>query len=152
MALGITAGASANSRSQGQQVNRLGGLNVQFKLIEGETKWGQNMALVGNLKPLSEWKADRAPLKMNTSKLLYPSWVSDNVKLLSKQECASLEYKYILIDEKDGQITWETGENHRTDICALFDVYKGTGNVIVIEDEGFNSKNKTPKIYVQENQ
>lgn len=79
---------------------------------------------MGNAKALSEWKADRAPLRLKTNKQMYPGWESkDDVRLASKQDCANLEYKYIMVDDKGGSVVWEHGDNHRVDLSSMFDKY-----------------------------
>ena len=78
-------GQASPAQAQPQASNGGAGLYVRFRLKKAETKWGQNLALVGNAKALSEWKADRAPLRLKTSKQLYPAWESkDEIRFASK--------------------------------------------------------------------
>ena len=54
-----------------------------------------------------------------------------------------------MVDDNGGNVVWESGDNHKGSLSAMFDKYQGPENVIVIEDDKFNSKNKVPKIYAQ---
>ena len=61
------------------------GLYVRFKLKKAETKWGQNLALVGNSSALSSWKADRSTVRLKTNKQMYPVWESSELVRLSSK-------------------------------------------------------------------
>ena len=52
-----------------------------------------------------------------------------------------------MVDEKGNTIQWESGDNHKTDLGSMFDKYQGPENVVVIEDDGFYTKKKSPKVY-----
>lgn len=87
---------------------------------------------------------------METNKQLYPSWeCSQIVRFTSKEECRNLEYKYIMVDDKGGSVVWESGDNHKVDLSKMIDKYQGPENVVVVEDDAFNSKRKSPKVYKQ---
>ena len=44
-------------------------------------------------------------------------------------------------------MVWEHGDNHKVDLSQMFDKCQGSDNVVVVEDDGFNSKRKKPQVY-----
>ncbi|WP_433825763.1 S8 family serine peptidase [Actinoplanes sp. CA-015351] len=74
--------------------------------VTGETVWGQQIFVAGNVAELGEWDPARAvPLSAAT----YPVW-SGGVSLPPN---TPVEFKY-LIKNPDGTITWENGANRTT--------------------------------------
>ena len=54
-----------------------------------------------------------------------------------------------MVDDNGGSVVWESGDNHRPNLKAMFDKYQGPDDVVVIEHDKFNSKSKSPKVYAQ---
>ena len=63
---------------------------------------------------------------------MFPKWESKT----NIMEPAILEYKYIRVNES-GDVTWEDGENRKVDLLMY------AGESVLIEDEGWNEKNKS---------
>ena len=89
-------------------------MQATFKLKRAETKFGQNVYIVGNCPSLKAWNPNEA-LPLHTDATKYPMWTSlQQVSL----EAAKIEYKYI-IKASGGQIIWEDGENRQVDLSAF---------------------------------
>ena len=83
---------------------------------------GQNAYVVGSASGIAGWDIKQAH-KLSTKKDLYPAWESKTPATIeTKGECANLEYKYIIMDDKSKtNPNWEGGNNHRVDLSQYFD-------------------------------
>ncbi|MEV6306528.1 S8 family serine peptidase [Actinoplanes sp. NPDC051861] len=92
------------------------GLGVRFRTasrrvaatfnVTGETYWGQNVFVTGNIGELGEWDPARA---VALSAAGYPVWSGE----VSLPAGTAIEFKY-LKKNPDGSVTWEQGENRST--------------------------------------
>lgn len=67
---------------------------------------------------------------------MFPKWESKPVTMTP----AVLEYKYIMVDGK-GNTNWESGDNRKVDLQQF------AGKSVMIEDDGWNNKNRPAKVY-----
>lgn len=84
-------------------------IEVEAPLVEA----GQSVALVGSSAGLGAWNTSR-PLRLNDHD--FPSW---KISLPIDDFSSMVEYKFIIIDDKSGEvITWEQGANRYLEIAA----------------------------------
>lgn len=91
----------------------LTGKQIPVRLIadNAQTLPGENLYVVGNVSELGNWDANKAigPMFNATASIAqYPSWFYD----INLPKNKNIEYKFIK-KNKDGQIIWESGENHK---------------------------------------
>lgn len=120
-------------------------MQVKFRLKNAQTKWGQNLAIVGSSEAIGKWKSEKAPL-MTTNQKMFPKWESkQNITFGSHQQgdLKCLEYKYIMVNDKGGDPVWEGGDNRKVDLSS----FAGRDGIVVVEDDGFNQKHRPAKVY-----
>ena len=89
-------------------------MQATFKLKRADTKFGQNVYIVGNCPTLKTWNPNQA-LQLHTDATKYPEWTSQQPVSL---EAAKIEYKYI-IKASGGQVIWEDGANRQVDLSGF---------------------------------
>ncbi|EAS05131.1 starch-binding domain protein (macronuclear) [Tetrahymena thermophila SB210] len=100
-------GARADPIQRLSSTNQLCIVNWQ---ISYQTNYGERLAIVGNIHELGNWKKEEAlNLQWNNNNIWNGQIIinlngSSNVQKI-------LEYKYILIDEKNQKVQWEEGQN-----------------------------------------
>ncbi|TYZ13560.1 4-alpha-glucanotransferase [Hymenobacter lutimineralis] len=95
---------------------------LQFT-IPFRTDWGQRLVVCGNLPELGSWQAGQAlPLHYQPDTGIWTSTLT-----LPDTEL-NLEYKYLLLDERDGGTHWEWGAN-RQEVVA-----EGQFQQVILED------------------
>ena len=108
-------------------------INFQIKY---DTKFGEDLAIIGSIKELGNWQIDKA-LKMG--------WNAHNIwkgtLYLDKNNILEFEYKFVVTSGNYVK-RWEDGFNRKFDILklkALFDSYPGNYTSIHLNDiEGIN--------------
>ena len=108
-------------------------INFQIKY---DTKFGEDLAVIGSIKELGNWKIDRA-LKMG--------WNENNIwkgtLYLDRKNIFEFEYKFIVTSGNYVK-RWEDGFNRKFDLFklkALFDSYPGNYTRIHLNNiEGIN--------------
>ena len=108
-------------------------INFQIKY---DTKFGEDLAVIGSIEELGNWKIDRA-LKMG--------WNENNIwkgtLYLDKNNILEFEYKFIVTSGNYVK-RWENGFNRKFDLFklkALFDSYPGNYTRIHLNNiEGIN--------------
>ena len=108
-------------------------INFQIKY---DTKFGEDLAVIGSIKKLGNWQIDRA-LKMG--------WNDNNIwkgtLYLDRKNIFEFEYKYIVTSGNYVK-RWEDGFNRKFDLFklkALFDSYPGNYTRIHLNNiEGIN--------------
>ena len=108
-------------------------INFQIKY---DTKFGEDLAIIGSIKELGNWQIDKA-LKMG--------WNDHNIwkgtLYLDKNNILEFEYKFVVTSGNYVK-RWEDGFNRKFDILklkALFDSYPGNYTCIHLNDiEGIN--------------
>jgi hypothetical protein len=73
---------------------------------------------------------------LTTNEKMFPKWESKPTTLTP----ALLEYKYIMVDSK-GNAKWESGDNRKVDLTTF------AGHSVMVEDDGWNNKNRPAKVY-----
>ena len=48
-----------------------------------------------------------------------------------------------MINDKGGDVVWESGDNRKVDLAS----FAGRDGVVVVEDDGFNKKHRAAKVY-----
>lgn len=97
---------------------------IVFRVTAPQLKQGQVLALIGSQPPLGAWNANRA-LCMTTAGL--NEWV---LSVSAEGIYLPFEYKYVVMDERTGElIEWEGGENRRSPSMVI-----DPGKVLVISD------------------
>ncbi|KAK6588960.1 glucan 1 [Cryptosporidium xiaoi] len=87
-------------------------LTIKFS-VKYETKFGQELRVVGNIKELGDWDVEKS-LSMTWTE---GSFWTVSVKILPANNIENIEYKYILIDNNPGNsYRWEPGKNHSVQI------------------------------------
>jgi len=93
------------------------------------TQESQCLYVCGSAKFLGEWNAQKA-LKMNMFTAPDGAWRGDWRLEIQVPEIEDFQYKYLVIDETSGNITWENGENrkmefhrHTTQMMKVRDVW-----------------------------
>lgn len=97
---------------------------VRFIVNNATTNYGENVYLVGNVSELGSWDTENAIGAMfnaTASIASYPSWFYD----VSVPAGSTIEFKFVKMDG-DGNIVWESGENHTYTVPE-----SGTGEVTV---------------------
>ncbi|KAL4430504.1 hypothetical protein ABPG74_005429 [Tetrahymena malaccensis] len=78
--------------------------------ISYQTNYGERLAIVGNIQQLGNWKKEDAlNLQWNNNNIWKGQAIINFSQLSNDKQI--LEYKYILIDEKNQKIQWEEGQN-----------------------------------------
>ncbi|OWP63792.1 hypothetical protein CDA63_07330 [Hymenobacter amundsenii] len=78
------------------------------------TAWGQRLVVCGSLPSLGQWDPTQAlSLHYHSDSGLWSQEIS-----LPAGELASVEYKYLLLDERDGGRYWEWGPNRHVQAAA----------------------------------
>lgn len=80
-------------------------VNVNFKVKNAQTYWGQNVYIVGSIKALGEWNVDKAVILTPTK---YSEW---EVSIGDIPAYITFEFKFIKKDAS-GTVIWESGNNH----------------------------------------
>jgi hypothetical protein len=101
--------------------------NLEFN-VKYETKMGQTLHICGNVIDLGKWNEDDSP-KLQTNPSIYPIWKSKFA--FSLPIGMTLEYKYILIDEKNNK-KWEELPNNAVRTLTM----KKAGNYLVCNEMG----------------
>ncbi|GJD08279.1 Kinesin-4 [Galdieria sulphuraria] len=76
------------------------------------TQESQYLYVCGSAKFLGEWNAQKA-LKMNMFTAPDGAWRGDWRLEVQVSEIEDFQYKYLVVDETNGNITWENGENRK---------------------------------------
>ena len=101
---------------------------LEFK-VNYKSQMGQILHICGNIEELGNWDADKSP-KLTTNPELYPIWESNfNFSLPIGM---TIEYKYVLIDEKNNNKIWEDLPNNSTRPLTM----KKPGDYLVINEMG----------------
>ena len=125
-------------------------MQVIFKIGKANTSMGQNVFVVGSAPAVASWKFQNAH-RMSTKKGMYPAWESKApIMINSKAESQSLEYKYIIMDDKTRtNPRWEGGDNRKVDLSSYFDqATSGGDKVVVLEDGNFDETGRKTKISI----
>ncbi|KAH8741237.1 starch binding domain containing proteinhypothetical protein plant origin [Cryptosporidium ryanae] len=86
-------------------------LTIKF-CVKYETRFGQELRVVGNIKELGDWDLEKS-LPMTWTE---GSFWTVSVKL-SQNNIENIEYKYILVDNSSrNSYNWEPGKNHSVQI------------------------------------
>ena len=108
-------------------------INFQIKY---DTKFGEDLAIIGSIKELGKWQIDKA-LKMGWNNLN----IWKGTLYLDKNNILEFEYKFVVTSGNYVK-RWEDGFNRKFDILklkALFDSYPGNYTSIHLNDiEGIN--------------
>ena len=108
-------------------------INFQIKY---DTKFGEDLAIIGSIKELGNWQIDKA-LKMGWNNLN----IWKGTLYLDKNNILEFEYKFVVTSGNYVK-RWEDGFNRKFDILklkALFDSYPGNYTSIHLNDiEGIN--------------
>ena len=108
-------------------------INFQIKY---DTKFGEDLAIIGSIKELGNWQIDKA-LKMGWNNLN----IWKGTLYLDKNNILEFEYKFVVTSGNYVK-RWEDGFNRKFDILklkALFDSYPGNYTSIRLNDiEGIN--------------
>ncbi|KAH7648237.1 glucan 1 [Cryptosporidium bovis] len=87
-------------------------LTIKFS-VKYETKFGQDLRVVGNIKELGDWDVEKS-LSMTWTE---GSFWTVSVKILPTNNTENIEYKYILVDNNPrNSYNWEPGKNHSVQI------------------------------------
>ena len=89
--------------------------NSSYKLtlrIKFETKMGESLAVVGDIKELGSWN-EFTPMQWTEGHV----WVLNNLAIKSK---SYFSYKYVQMKDDKPEV-WETGENRLADLRKLSD-------------------------------
>ncbi|KAL4475558.1 hypothetical protein ABPG72_009247 [Tetrahymena utriculariae] len=79
--------------------------------ISYQTNYGERLAIVGNIQELGNWRKEEALNLQWNSNNIWKGQAFINLSESSSNDQQILEYKYILIDEKNQKIQWEEGQN-----------------------------------------
>ena len=112
-----------------------------FKLNNAETQLGQRAHLIGAPPQLGSW--DPVKSKAMSATGTYPTWQNKEQVVFLSEDDAKIEYKYFISSEDLDEAQWEDGENRKLDLSSFFE----TGEVVVVEDQGFNLVGEQPRIY-----
>jgi hypothetical protein len=85
-------------------------IEIIFQIKCQDTKWGENLYLLGDNETLGKWNTKKA-IKMNTDRTSFPIWFSKNIELIPRNSL--LEYKYLIMNDSGKVIKWEEFQNNR---------------------------------------
>ena len=102
-------------------------VNLKFKVYCKETKWGDNLYIVGNTNELGNWKTDNLNESQKLNGNLYPMWLSNIISIEKKD---NIKYKYII--KGPNKLKWEDCANRRLEFQ-----YTIKRNGIYMVDDGF---------------
>ena len=84
-------------------------LKLKFQLNCNNTKFGENIFLLGNSSEIGNWDTNRA-LRLNTDQYKFPIWESNIISFNSKK---NIEYKYIIKNDQNNSLSWESFNGNR---------------------------------------
>lgn len=91
------------------------------------TQESQYLYVCGSAKFLGEWNAQKA-LKMNMFTAPDGAWRGDWRLEIQVSEIEDFQYKYLVVDETNGNITWENGENRKMEF------HRHTSQIMKVRD------------------
>ncbi|KAF7459430.1 starch binding domain-containing protein [Cryptosporidium felis] len=92
-------------------------MNVSITIkfgVKFETKFGQELRVVGNIAELGHWNIENGlPMKWTEG-----SFWTASVEISSNNGVESIEYKYVLMNSATNSHLWEPGKNHSVQISS----------------------------------
>lgn len=73
------------------------------------------------------------------------------VMFSSAQECESIEYKYIIQNDKF-ETKWEDGENRIVNLSKYFEEFNGQEGYVIVEDRCYGNAGTKARVYDSENE
>ncbi|KAJ1610992.1 starch binding domain containing protein [Cryptosporidium canis] len=82
--------------------------------VKFETKFGQELRVVGNIPELGNWNVDNGV----TMRWTEGSFWTASISIIPKTKLDNIEYKYVLTSGSSSAHTWEPGKNHSVQISS----------------------------------
>jgi hypothetical protein len=120
---------------------------LKFKLFCNETKNGDTVNLVGNIKEFGNWDMKNS-IELKTTYCDYPIWESKEIPVETSEEKDTIEFEYkYLIKSIENRIIWEKYKGNRHLEIDIHNANKES--VFIVNGEYFNDIEKNSFIVIQ---
>lgn len=90
-------------------------INIIVKFgVKYETKFGQELKVVGNIAELGNWNVNDGLIMKWTE----GSFWTASIKIVPNSKIENIEYKYVLTSNSSNAHIWEPGKNHSVQISS----------------------------------
>jgi hypothetical protein len=120
---------------------------LKFKLFCNETKNGDSVNIVGNIKELGNWDLKNS-IELRTTYCDYPIWESKEIPIETSQEKDTIEFEYkYFIKSAENRIIWEKYKGNRHLEIDIHNANKES--IFIVNGEYFNDIEKNSFIVIQ---